>query len=405
MGDDLVLVTGGAGFIGSHTADRLLERGYRVRILDALQPRVHPAGRPAWLAAGAEFVAGDVRDRRAWERSLAGARAVFHLAAYQDYLNDFSTFLEVNAVSTALLFELVAERHPAAARLERVVVASSQAVYGEGQYACPRCGARAAPEPRPIERLARGLWEHLCPGCGAELEPVALSEESANPQTAYGISKFAAERLALTLGRRLGLPVVSLRYSIVQGPRNSPANAYSGVCRIFTRRLLAGKRPVVFEDGRQRRDYVHVADVVAANLLALEHPAAAGEAFNVGGKEAVTVVEFARRLGLAVRRQRGGPELPPELPGVFRVGDPRHTVSSSAKLERLGWRATHGLDRILADYVAWFLAHVPAGKAGEALAPVAAGIERAAEEMRRQGVLLDVRRPAAAPAGPGEARG
>lgn len=404
MGDELVLVTGGAGFIGSHTVDALLARGYRVRILDALQPRVHPAGRPAWLAADAEFLAGDVRDRRAWEEALRGARAVFHLAAYQDYLNDFSTFLEVNAVSTALLFELVAGRHPSAAQLERVVVASSQAVYGEGEYACPRCGARAAPGPRRLERLARGQWEHPCPACGADLEPLALTEETANPQTAYGISKFAAERLAVALGRRLGLAVVALRYSIVQGPRNSPVNAYSGVCRIFTRRLLAGRRPMIFEDGRQLRDYVHVDDVVAAHLVALEHPAAAGEVFNVGGREAVTVAEFARRLGLAVRRQTGGPEISPELPGVFRVGDPRHTVSSSAKLERLGWRAAHGLDRILADYVAWFRATIAAAGTPAELESVAAGTDRASEEMRRQGVLLDVRE-AAAPALGREARG
>lgn len=369
----LVLVTGGAGFIGSHTCDVLLDRGYEVRVLDSLQPRVHPRGRPNYLSRQVEFQQGDVQDRRALERALSGARYVFHLAAYQDYMPDFSTFLQLNAGSTALLYELiVASRLP----VEKIVLASSQAVYGEGQYTCAEHGA-FYPGPRPLEQLQDGQWEHACPRCGRNLAPVALDESFAHPHTAYGISKYAAELLGLALGRRYGLPTVALRYSIVQGPRNSLYNAYSGICRIFTQRLLHHKPPVVYEDGQQLRDYVHVHDVAAAHLLVLERPECSFEVFNVGGIRGVTVLEFARLVGA-----RCGATLAPLLRGEFRVGDTRHTVSDSSKLRRLGWAPRYSVEEIIADYVAWV----------QMQREVPDTYEQAAQEMKRQGVL----RPAVA---------
>jgi dTDP-L-rhamnose 4-epimerase len=339
-----ILITGGAGFIGSHTADRMLERGYAVRVLDSLQPRVHRAGRPNYFPRDAEFIEGDVRDRVAWERALADVDAVFHLAAYQDYMPDFSTFLNVNAASTALLYEIaVARKLP----LQKVVLASSQSVYGEGRYACADHGVMY-PKSRAIEQLERGEWEHRCPQCKRLLAPVELDETFANPHTAYGISKYAVELLGLALGRRYGIPSVALRYSIVQGPRNSPHNAYSGVCRTFTQRLLHHKAPVVYEDGRQLRDYVHVRDVASAHVAVLENPAADFEVFNVGGQGGVTVAEFARIVTAAC-----GESLEPVFSGEFRVGDTRHTISSSAKIGRLGWRPRASVEQIVADYVAW----------------------------------------------------
>jgi dTDP-L-rhamnose 4-epimerase len=339
-----ILVTGGAGFIGSHTCDRLLECGYAVRALDCLQPRVHREGQPSYLARDVEFMEGDVRDRNAWEKALDGVDAVFHLAAYQDYMPDFSTFLHVNSASTALLYEIAVARD---LPLRKIVLASSQSVYGEGRYVCADHGV-FYPDSRPLEQLESGQWEHLCPRCRSVLAPALLDESFANPHTAYGISKYAVELLGLALGRRYGIPTVALRYSIVQGPRNSPFNAYSGICRLFTQRLLHHKAPIVYEDGRQLRDYVHVQDVAAAHLAVLENPAADFEVFNVGGQRGVTVAEFARLV-----MHECGEDLAPIMRGDFRVGDTRHTISTSAKIAGLGWRPRFSVEQIVADYVAW----------------------------------------------------
>lgn len=339
-----VLVTGGAGFIGSHTVDLLLEKGYRVRVLDSLQPRVHPHGKPKYLPAEAEFQQGRVENRDDLARALEGVDAVFHLAAYQDYMPDFSTFLHVNAESTALLYELIVERK---LPVRKVVVASSQAVAGEGKYECPEHGV-IYPGPRPIEQLERGEWELKCPRCSGELKPLLIEEAVARPHTAYGISKYAEELLALSLGRRYGIPAVSMRYTYVQGPRNSFYNAYSGVCRIFSLRVLAWLPPVVYEDGKQLRDYIDVADVARANVLVLEDPRADYRVFNAGPGRAMTVLEFAR----VVLKAAGSP-LEPVVNGDFRVGDTRHTVSDVTALQSLGWRAEIPIEQTVARYLEW----------------------------------------------------
>ncbi len=338
------LVTGGAGFIGSHVADALLKRGYEVRVLDNLEPRVHPQGRPWYLDKEMEFVAGDVRDKAVVESALAGVEVVFHHAAYQDYMPDYSKFFHSNVVSTALLFEVIREK---GLPVERVIVSSSQAAYGEGQYRCAEHGF-CLPVGRSLKQLDRGDWNLRCEKCGLELEPLPLSEEYPNPATPYGISKYCQELVALRLGRMLEIPTVGLRYSIVQGARQSFYNAYSGVCRIFTRNLRNRKPPVIYEDGLQRRDYVHIDDVVQAHMLALEDARTDYEAFNVGTGAIVTVAEYAstlaKKMGLAIE---------PEIPGAYRVGDARHTVSSVKKISRLGWKPTKGLGEIFDDYLAW----------------------------------------------------
>lgn len=338
------LVTGGAGFIGSHIADALLKRGCDVRVLDNLEPRVHPAGRPPYLNGAIEFLPGDVRDRASIERALAGVEVVFHEAAYQDYMPDYSKFFHTNVVSTALLFEVIREK---GIGVRKFILASSQSVYGEGQYRCAQDGF-LLPEARSVEQLDRGDWNLRCPKCGGELEPIALCEEQAKPAGPYGVSKFAQEMTALRLGRLLGIPTVALRYSIVQGTRQSFYNAYSGICRIFTRALQCGKAPVIFEDGKQLRDYIHISDVIMANLLVLDDSRADGQAFNVGSGRPTTVLEYARVL-----TQRMKAQVSPETPGAYRVGDVRHTVSSVAKLESLGWKTTKGLEEIFDDYLAW----------------------------------------------------
>src|SRR5262245_34764343 len=270
-----VLVTGGAGFIGSHTADLLLARGYDVRVLDALTPPVHPDGQaPAYLPPEVELIRGDVRDRTAWKRALAGVEAVFHFAAYQDYLPDFAKFFHVNAAGTALLYELAVEQR---LPLRKIVVASSQAIYGEGRYACPRDGLQY-PGPRSEAQLQARDWEPRCPRCGDTMTVEWTPEDApANGHNSYAMSKHAEEVLALNLGRRYDLPTVAVRYSIVQGARQSFRNAYSGAMRIFAMQALAGQPLTVYEDGGQLRDFVYVGDVARANLLLFEDARAVGQ--------------------------------------------------------------------------------------------------------------------------------
>ncbi len=339
-----ILITGGAGFIGSHTADRLLEMGHEVAILDNLDPKIHPGGRPLYLPDGAEFIHGDVRDRSSVEKAIRGVDVIFHFAAYQDYMPDFSTFFHVNSVGTALLYEVMVEKGISP---DRVVVASSQAVYGEGRYRCPEHGIFHPPI-RSLHRLEAGQWEHPCPACGSEMVVDWSTEEEANPQNQYGLSKLTQEMISLNLGRRYDIPTVALRYSIVQGPRQSFHNLYSGVCRIFCLNALRGHTSVVYEDGHQLRDYVNIEDVVAANLLVMEEEDAVGKVFNVGGGTGYTVLEFAETVSMVL-----GEEIKLEVPGKFRFGDTRHVLSDTSKLKRLGWSPSHSPGKSVADYIGW----------------------------------------------------
>ena len=340
-----VLVTGGAGFIGSHLVDRFLDMGYQVCVLDNLEPRVHPRGRPDYLPSEVEFIHGDVRDKEVLAKALRDVNIVSHQAAYQDYMPDYSKFIGVNAYSTALFFELIQERR---LPVQRMVVASSQAVYGEGQYRCPEHGM-FQPLARSHEDLENGLWEVRCPTCGREAQPLLLQEDFANPFNAYALSKWSEEAIALRLGRLIGVPTVALRYSITQGPRQSLFNAYSGICRIFTARLLSGEPPIIFEDGQQTRDFIHVQDVVDAHMLVLENPATDYQAFNVGSGQATTVLEYANLL-MEVMGVQG---IQPVFSGEYRVGDNRHSVSDISKLKALSWEPKRTLRDILTHYLEW----------------------------------------------------
>lgn len=368
-----VLVTGGAGFIGSHTVDLLLEKGYQVRILDSLQPRVHPMGKPFWVPPEAEFIQGDVANTTDLEQALEGIDAVFHLAAYQDYMTDFSTFVHVNTESTALLFELiVGKRLP----IHKIVFASSQAVCGEGRYQCEEHGIMV-PNPRPLEQLERGDWDIHCPHCGQYMEPLLIDEATVSPSTAYGISKYAIELLADRLGRRYGTPTVCMRYTYVQGSRNSFYNVYSGIARIFALRIMHGLPPICYEDGKQLRDYVNVKDVAQANVLVMENDCANFQVFNVGGGRAVSVLQFAY-----VMLREFESDLEPQIPGVFRLGDTRHTVSDISKLRALGWEPIIPVEQNVKEYVAWIR---------EQRATKEYLLE-AEKLMREQGVLREVRK-------------
>jgi dTDP-L-rhamnose 4-epimerase len=339
-----ILVTGGSGFIGSHTTDRLVSMGYDVTVLDALTPPVHRDGVPLSTNPHVDLVRGDVRDRDLMTRLLRRADVVYHFAAYQDYLPDFSKFFDVNVVSTALLYEIaVAERLD----LSRVIVASSQAALGEGLYRCTEDG-EVVPDMRPESALAAGKWDIPCPRCGGDLEVMATPERIANPQNAYGMSKFMQETTAMNLGRRYGIPTVALRYSIVQGPRQSVYNAYSGACRIFCLHYRQGLPPTLYEDGLAIRDYVNIDDVVDANVLVLNDERAVGEVFNVGGGRAVTTLEFAE-----VVRRHYGSDQPGRITREYRFGDTRHVISDIAALRGLGWEPSRSTATSVASYAAW----------------------------------------------------
>ncbi len=350
-----ILITGGAGFIGSHTADALIAKGHQVRLLDNLQPAVHPKGQPAYLNPEAEFIQGDVRNAKTWRKALKDVEAVYHLAAYQDYLTDFSTFFDVNAVSTALLYEiLVADtgRH----NVQKVIVAASQAVMGEGRYCCPHCDPSHTnplyPSIRLEKQLSMGQWAHQCPECHSDLLWLPSDESVINPCNQYALSKHAQEQIAIQLGRRYAIPSVVMRYSIVQGPRQSFYNAYSGAMRIFALSLLFDRAPMIYEDGQQVRDFVNIADVVAANIMVLERSDANYQVFNVGGGKAWTVNRFYDAM-----QAHTGKFMAPQMGGYYRFGDTRHIYSDTARLQALGWSPQRKVEDSISAYWDYLTTH------------------------------------------------
>ncbi|MBU2994062.1 NAD-dependent epimerase/dehydratase family protein [Octadecabacter sp. 1_MG-2023] len=349
-----VLITGGAGFIGSHTADALLAKGHSVRVLDILQQPVHRGGaKPAYLDPEIELMIGDVRDEAALLAALRGVDAVYHLAAFQDYLPEFSRFFSTNVTSTALIYELILrEKLP----IQKVIVASSQAALGEGLYLDAN-GTRVLPGLRPDDQLRRGVWDIQASGSQAgPLQYQATDETVANPQNCYGTSKIAQEKVALNLGRMYGIPSVAMRYSIVQGPRQSLYNAYSGACRIFSLSFHVGRDPVLYEDGQQVRDFVNYLDVVDANLHVLEDDRANYEMFNVGGDRAITVAEFASTVAQVFGRN----DYVPDASGKYRFGDTRHILSDVSKLKALGWAPGRSTFDSVSAYRDWMEDAAPA---------------------------------------------
>ncbi len=345
-----ILVTGGAGFIGSHTVDALVKAGHDIRVLDNLQKPVHQTGEPPWLNPDAEFVLGDVRNKDDWIICLKDVEAVYHLAAYQDYLPDFSTFFHVNGVGTALLYETAVEL---GLDLARVVVASSQFVAGEGEYLCESCARIVNPVLRSETQLENGEWDHKCPVCEKSMYWQWTKETHASPPNAYAMAKHSQELQAMTFGARYGIPSTAMRYSIVQGPRQSFYNAYSGACRIFCLNYYFGKPPAVYEDGLQCRDFVNIHDVVRANLMALDNESMAGEVFNVGGGKPYTVSEFAQ-IVLKEFQSRKDRELPqPVTGGQYRFGDTRNACSDISKLRALGLEPENTPEHSVKEYVDW----------------------------------------------------
>jgi dTDP-L-rhamnose 4-epimerase len=344
-----VLITGGAGFIGSHLTDELLGRGYEVRVLDNLTPQVHGEGarRPAYLSAEAELIIGDVRDPAAVRRALADVDAVFHFAAMVGVgqsMYELTRYTATNNGGTAVLLEALI-KHP----VERLIVASSMSVYGEGLYRT-RDGVLVAGGERSVTQLRNKRWE-VCDARGEAMSPVP-TPESKTPSLAsvYALSKYDQERMCLMIGRAYGVPTVALRFFNAYGPRQALGNPYTGVLAIFAARLLNGNAPLIFEDGQQQRDFVNVHDVARACRLALESTLASDCVLNVGSGQPHSVLDVAERM----REVLGKRDVLPEVTGNYRVGDIRHCYADISAAQRLlDYRPYVGLDEGLTELAAW----------------------------------------------------
>jgi len=354
-----VLITGGAGFVGSHLADALLGAGHNVRVFDNLSPQVHGTGAPTYLATDVEFLLGDVRDANAVRKAIDGIDVIFHLAAavgVGQSMYQICDYMGANTQGTAVLLQSLLDRK---ARVEKLVVASSMSIYGEGQYLCANCGD-SAPGQRRAEQLAQKRWEALCPGCGAELTPMPTAEDKPlQCASVYALSKKDQEEICLLYGRTYGLPVVALRYFNVYGTRQALSNPYTGVAAIFASRLMHLKAPLVFEDGRQMRDFVSVHDVVHANLLAMESPSADGKAINIGSGTPISIREIASALSCAMNLQ-----IFCEITGKYRAGDIRHCFGDISKArELLGYEPRVRFEDGLAELIEWLREQSPEDKA------------------------------------------
>jgi dTDP-L-rhamnose 4-epimerase len=350
---DTILVTGGAGFIGSHLVDALVGRGERVRVLDSLDPQVHgessePTLIASHVAAGrVEFVQGDVTDPDAVEAALEDVGAVFHQAAavgVGQSMYRIADYVRANTLGAAVLLEALVARRD---RIRRVVVASSMSIYGEGSYRCPEHG-EIAPPLRGADQLTAGDYEMRCSECGraARARPTPESKPL-QPTSVYAVTKRDHEELFLSVGAAYDMPTVALRYFNVYGPRQSLDNPYTGVAAIFTSRLLNDRPPLFYEDGHQSRDFVHVSDIVRSNLLALDTDAV-GAAYNVGTGRSLSLLDMVD----ALRDQLGGPE--PRPIGRFRQGDIRHCYADvELARERLGFQAEVPFEDGIDDLAAW----------------------------------------------------
>jgi dTDP-L-rhamnose 4-epimerase len=345
-----VLVTGGAGYIGSHLVDALVAREYRVTVLDNLEPQVHRSGTwPSYANPKVKYVKGDVRDRSVFEPLVLASQAVVHFGAAVSIgqsMYQVDRYVDVNTRGTALLLDiLINTKH----KVEKVLVASSIGVYGEGAYTCATHGA-VAPTIRPEQQLASRDWEQHCPQCGTHVTSIPTPEDKAlYRDNIYSMTKYHQEEMVLLIGKTYGIPSVAPRFFNVYGPRQSLSNPYAGVAAIWLSRLLNGKQPVVFEDGGQLRDFVSIHDVVDCLILMLEKPGADYLPVNVGSGQTVTILEIANIL-----RRLLGSSIEPQITQSGRKFDIRHNTADIARArETLGFAPRVTLDQGFSELIEW----------------------------------------------------
>ena len=339
------LVTGGAGLIGSHIADLLVREGWKIRVLDNLEPQTHRRGKPAWINEKAEFIQGDLRDRETIATALDQIDIIFHQAAYGGYMPEIAKYVHVNSLGTAQMLEVIREKKLS---VQKIIVASSQAVYSEGAGICPKHGL-IFPPVRPVEQLRRGDWQVHCPICGAITKSAPTPEDApVGGETVYGLTKVDQEKLVLLWGKQIGIPTVALRYACTYGPRQSIFNPYTGVIAIFCTRLLNDLAPVLYEDGEQTRDFSFVDDIARANLLAAETDKLDGLPANVGSGHGTPIREVAEQLCAALKI-----DIAPEIKGEFRPGEMRHLTSDTKRIRAAGYEPRVDLAEGIARYLDW----------------------------------------------------
>ncbi len=375
-----VLVTGGAGFIGSHLVDMLVAQGHTVRVFDNLDPQVHGKGRkvPEYLATGAKFIRGDVRDIEALRKAMDGVEVVVHLAArvgVGQSMYEVPQYFEVNESGTANLWQVLIDAKESHS-VKKVIVASSNTIYGEGFGFCKKCGQVVDFAERREEDLKQGLWEVCCPRCKGVLEPRPTPEtKRPNTTSVYAMNKFAQEQMTLMLGKTYGIPAVATRFFCVYGPRQSLSNPYTGVFAIFATRVLAGQAPTIFEDGLQTRDFVHVLDICQGLVKAMESPASNYEVFNIGTGTPVKITEVANAILAHFKSDKK-----PEITGKFRKGDIRHCFADISKARNLlGYEPIYTLKDGIRTFLSWVEQHTPASKDK---------FEQSTEELKKRGLLV-----------------
>jgi dTDP-L-rhamnose 4-epimerase len=345
-----ILVTGGAGFIGSHLVDGLIKSGYKVRALDNLYRQIHPDEKlPKYFNKKAEFIKGDVTKREDWEKALQGIDAVYHFAAavgVGQSMYEIEHYVKVNSLGTALLLDILANKKHT---IKKVIVAASMSSYGEGTYKCKTCGI-VRPPLRTEGQLKKRDWEIKCPNCEQYVIPVPTDEEAKqNSNSIYAIGKKEQEEMVLNIGMAYQIPAVAMRYFNVYGTRQSLSNPYNGVAAIFMSRIKNGKAPVINEDGLQTRDFVHVKDVTAANIRALEDNHADYQIFNVGSGNPVTIREVASTLARIYNSK-----LVPEITYKVRKLDVRHCFADISKIKSLlKWSPEMKLEEGLREIAQW----------------------------------------------------
>jgi dTDP-L-rhamnose 4-epimerase len=326
-----VLITGGAGFVGSHLTDGLLAAGHQVRILDNLTPQVHGDGVPSYLSPDAELIEGDIRNRSMVDQALRDIDVIFHFAAtvgVGQSMYEISRYTAVNTLGTAVLLQGLLDSKRA---IKKLIVASSMSIYGEGRYACSACGRDTAPRVRSVNQLRAGEWNLLCEECGGLLEPRATNENKPSEiNSIYALGKRDQEEMCLIFGRTYGLSVTALRFFNIYGTRQALSNPYTGVAAIFASRMLNDQAPLVFEDGEQMRDFVSVHDIVQANLLAMERAASDGAVINIGSGRPITISQVAEMLACAL-----GKDIAPVITGKYRAGDIRHCYADISRARKL----------------------------------------------------------------------